>query len=173
MFDACLCNILHQEYDKNNIYRPSISIGKDSDEQRLLTDDEFDVYKQLLTHDFSTRENIETSINDIFEVDGNKMYFDIENLDYLDLSSHLYYSSIPNESSNIAQNENDDSFDFIPNFARFNNDIASLDSNINKETKEGKEVIYIPENNWDEDFLSFVADYISNTEQFKIKQYTI
>ena len=170
MFDACLCNILHQEYDKNNIYRPSISMGKDSDEQRLLTDNEFDVYKQLLTHDFSTRENIETSINDIFEVDGNKMYFDIENLDYLDLSSHLYYSSIPNESSNIAQNENDDSFDFIPNFARFNNDIASLDSNINKEAKE---VIYIPENNWDEDFLSFVADYISSTEQFKIKQYTI
>ena len=145
-----------------NMPRPTLPSG------RLLTDEEYRIYLYLLNRRLLTREDIEIAMNAAFGLDDYKIYFSTET-HYLRLSDHLNYSAKNDDRTNIGKNDEDESLHFVTDF---DNDSTTevIESNLSV-IEEVEEIINIPFNDWDHEFLSFLEQFISIKGNIKIKEY--
>ena len=147
-----------------NLKRPTLGSG------RLLNDDEYRVYLYLRNCRLITMEDIEINFNKCFKLDDYDVYF-TEESDLLKTVDHLNYESLDTASSNLKKQNNDNSGHIITNFKQ--NDNTKLIESLLSSQAELFTVINIPYNEWDDEFLSYLEQFISIKGNLRIKEYEL
>lgn len=147
-----------------NLQRPTLESG------RTLNDEEYRAYLYLLNRRLLTREDIEIAMNAVFGLDDYEIYFTTET-HYLKLSDHLNYEAKTDERTNIGKNNDDDSLHFVTDYAN-DRDTEVFQSNLSV-AEEVEEVVNIPFNEWDNEFLEYLEQFISIKGNLKIKEYSL
>lgn len=151
-----------------NLPRPSIKIG--SDDERKLNDEEYRIYLYLRKCRLMTREDIEINMNKCFQIDDYEIRFSQETL-HTSLVDHMNYNSKIDEKSNIGKQDDDDTLVYVTDFEN-DDDVLSLNSLLSSES-DVIEIIEIPSNSWDKDFLNLLEKHISIKGNIKIKEYRL
>ena len=138
--------------------------------QRLLTDEEYRAYLYLLNRRLLTREDIEIAMNAVFGLEDYNVYFTTES-HFLQVSDYQNYTPKTDQTSNIGKNDNDETLHFVTDF---DNDRTTevIQSNLSV-IEEIEEIINIPHQNWDSEFLSFLEQFISIKGNLRIKEYAL
>ena len=150
-----------------NLPRPQLPSS-----ERLLTDDEYRVYLYLRNCRLLTREDILINATKCFGVDDYEIYF-TEETNYLSATDHTIYSSRVTEESNLGKNLDDVSDDYVIDFADSDDDVVHLIEGGLSETSETIQVINIPHNSWDSEFLEYVSQFLSVKGNLKVREYQL
>ena len=136
-----------------------------------ISDEEYKVYLYLRNCRLLTREDLEICFNSCFAVEDYTVYFS-EETNYLNVVDHNHYESLVTDESNLAKNNLDVSNEYIINQANSGADVRGLESLLS-EDEEKIIVINIPSQNWSEDFLAFLEQFISVKGNLKIREYQL
>lgn len=139
--------------------------------ERLLTDDEYRIYLYLRNCRLLTREDIEINMNKCFALDDYGVYFS-ENTNYLAVTDYNSYEPVSSVSSNIHIRDDDDSDDYIISQGTSDDSVHLLEGNLSV-ASEVEQVVNIPFNDWDLEFLEFLEQYISVKGNLKLQEYTL
>lgn len=146
-----------------NMPRPKLLIS-----QRLLSDDEYRVYLYLRNCRLITREDLLINLNKCFGIDDYEIVFSKEKL-YLEATDHLNYEAVTNDVGNLQKRTEDTTLYFITDFL---NDATTETFESGLSTGEEEVIIAnIPYNDWDNEFLLFLEQYISIKGNIRIKEY--
>ena len=149
-----------------NMPRPYLEV-----ESRYLTDDEYKVYLYLRNGQLITREDIEVNMNKCFAIDDYGVYFTRET-QYLSATDHLLYTPTVTDTSDLSKNSDDTTNDYLVELGSEDTNVHLLAGNLS-EGSEVYEVINIPANDWDTNFLDFLSKWISVKGNLKIKEYEL
>lgn len=138
--------------------------------QRLLTDEEYKVYLYLRNCQLITKQDILIAFEKCFGVDDYPIEFSNEAF-YLESTDHLHYEAEDSVSSNLHKRSDDSTLHFVTDFA--NDEATELIEGGLSEIEEIITVVNIPFNNWDNEFLSFLEQYISLKGNLKIREYNL
>ena len=86
----------------------------------------------------------------------------------LEVTDHLHYTPITAEGSNIHKTLDDETKHFITNFEN-DDDTETIRSRLSP--KSTQQVVMIPFQNWDSEFLEFLEQFISIKGDLKIMEY--
>lgn len=136
-----------------------------------ITDEEYKVYLYLRNCRLLTREDLEICFNNCFAVEDYTVYFS-EETNYLKVVDHNNYESMVTDESNLAKNNLDVSNEYIINQANSSADVMGLESLLS-EDEDKVTVINIPSQNWSEDFLTFLEQFISVKGNLQIREYQL
>lgn len=136
-----------------------------------ISDEEYKVYLYLRNCRLLTREDLEICFNNCFAVGDYTVYFS-EETNYLNVVDHNHYESLVTDESNLAKNNLDVSNEYIINQANSGADVMGLESLLS-EDEEKITVINIPSQNWSEDFLTFLEQFISVKGNLQIREYQL
>ena len=151
-----------------NMHRPKLYVGTEN--ERLLTDDEYRVYLYLRNCRLMTREDLLVNFGKCFGLDDYPIVFSNEAF-YLEASDHLNYEAEETTSSNLHKRDDDTTLHFVTNFS--NDETTEVIESGLSVAGETITVINIPFQNWDNDFLEYMEQYISIKGNIKIKEYTL
>ena len=143
----------------------------DTPSTRPMTDEEYRVYLYLRNCQLLTMEDIEINMNKAFGTDDFKVYFS-EETNYLNSTDHLVYTPTQTISSNLAKNNNDSSNDYVIKQDSDDSNVHRLEGNLSVSV-DVIQVVNIPANNWDAEFLEFMQQYISVKGNVALKEYSI
>ena len=90
----------------------------------------------------------------------------------MNVVDHNHYESLVTDESNLAKNNLDVSNEYIINQANSGADVMGLESLLSEE-EERIIVINIPSQNWSEDFLTFLEQFISVKGNLQIREYQL
>lgn len=152
-----------------NMPRPKINVGTAN--ERYLNDEEYRVYLYLRNCRLLTREDLEINMNKVFGFDDYTIFFS-EETNYLNTTNHLVYTPTSTATSNISKNNDDDSDDYIIKQGVTDNDVHTIEGNLSI-IDEVMNVINIPYNEWDTQFLQFLQEYISIKGNIVLKEYEL
>ena len=152
-----------------NMPRPKLNGGTAN--ERYLTDDEYRIYLYLRNCRLMTLEDIEINMNKAFGTDDFEVYF-TEETNYLNSTDHLIYTPTETISSNLAKNNDDTSDDYIINQGSSDSNVHNLEGNLSVIT-DFVQVVNVPYQEWDADFLSFLEQYISVKGNLQIREYQL
>lgn len=147
-----------------NLKRPSLPSG------RLLNDDEYRVYLYLRNCRLITMEDIEVNFNKCFKLDDYDVYFSEES-DFLASVDHLNYESVDAISSNLKKQNDDDGGHMVTNFEQ--DDDTKLVESLLSDSAELFTVVNIPFNEWSDEFLAYLEQFISIKGNLKIREYNL
>jgi len=136
-----------------------------------MTDDEYRIYLYLRNCRLMTREDIEINMNKAFGFDDYTVYF-TEETTYLTATDHLSYSATVTDTSNLSKNNDDTSNDYLVNLGSSDSNVHLLEGNLST-GEEFVEVINIPYQGWDSNFLAFMEQYISVKGDLRIREYNL
>lgn len=136
-----------------------------------ISDEEYKVYLYLRNCRLLTREDLEICFNNCFAVEDYTVYFS-EETNYLSVVDHNHYESLVTDGSNLAKNNLDVSNEYIINQANSGADVMGLESLLS-EDEEKIIVINIPSQNWNEEFLAFLEQFISVKGNLQIREYQL
>ena len=88
-------------------------------------------------------------------------------------TDHTIYSSRETEESNLGKNLDDVSGDYVIDFADSDDDVVHLIEGGLSETSETIQVINIPHNSWDSEFLEYVSQFLSVKGNLKVREYSL
>ena len=137
---------------------------------RLLSDEEYRVYLYLRNCRLITKEDLLINFNKCFGFDDYPIVFSDENF-YLEATDHLNYEPTDTVSSNLHKNSEDTTLHFVTDYSN-DETTETIESGLTTE-EELVTVINIPYNNWDNEFLEMLEQYISIKGNIKIKEYTL
>ena len=152
-----------------NMPRPSLYIGTEN--ERLLTDEEYKIYLYLRNCRLMTKEDLEICLGNCFNIEDYSIKFS-EEMHYLSTTNHLNYTPTITDTSNIQKNSDDDTYDYVIKQNSDDEEVNVIGGNLS-ETTETITVIEIPFNNWDNEFLSLIQQYISIKNNLEIKEYSL
>lgn len=148
-----------------NMPRPTLP-----DSGRLLTDDEYRVYLYLRNCQLITERDILVCMGNAFRLNDYEVYMgEISN--YLETSDHLNYTSIEYDGSNLHKTLDDETKQFVTNHEE-DEDTEVFESKLS-ETADTIQVVYIPYQGWDSEFLIFMTQYISVKGDLSILEYQL
>lgn len=152
-----------------NMPRPKLNVGTAN--ERYLSDEEYRVYLYLRNCRLMTREDIEINMNKAFGFDDYSIYFSTDT-NYLAATDHLVYTATTTNTSNLSKNTGDTSNDYLVKLDTDDNTVHRLEGNLST-VSEVVQVVNIPYNGWDKDFLSFMEQYISVKGNLVLKEYQL
>lgn len=138
--------------------------------ERELSDDEYRVYLYLRNCQLLTREDLLINFTKCFGFDDYEIFFTTET-NYLETSDHLSYEADVTVSSNLHKRSDDTTLHFVTDFA--SDETTALIEGGLSIVEEVVEVINIPSNDWDGEFLSFLEQFVSVKGNIKIKEYAL
>lgn len=147
-----------------NLPRPTLKSG------RLLNDDEYRVYLYLRNCRLITMEDIEINFNKCFKLDDYDVYFS-EETDILKTVDHLNYESVDAVSSNLKKQNDDEDGHIVTNFEQ--DDDTKLVESMLGDSAELFTVVNVPYNEWSEEFLEYLEQFISIKGNLKIREYNL
>lgn len=156
--------------DGNSIKYRDLRIYRGEDKERPLNDDEYKVYLYLRNCRLITKEDLLINFNKCFGFDDYPIVFSDETF-YLEATDHLNYEPTDTVSSNIHKNSEDTTLHFVTDYSN-DETTETIESGLTTE-EELVTVINIPYNNWDNEFLEMLEQYISIKGNIKIKEYTL
>lgn len=142
----------------------------DTPSTRPMTDDEYKIYLYLRNCRLITKEDLLINFNKCFGFDDYPIVFSDENF-YLEATDHLNYEPADTVSSNLHKNSEDPTLHFVTDYSN-DETTETIESGLTTE-EELVTVINIPYNNWDNEFLEMLEQYISIKGNIKIKEYTL
>lgn len=148
-----------------NLPRPKLPTSN-----RLLTDEEYRVYLYLLNCRLITVEDILINFNKCFQVEEYEVYISTET-HYLKVVDHLNYQSISDNTSDLKKNTEDTGKHYVTDFT--NDENTEVFESMLSTVEETVNIVNIPFNNWDNEFLAFLEPYISIKGNMKIVEYQL
>ena len=145
-------------------------VYKGEEKERPLNDDEYKIYLYLRNCRLITKEDLLINFNKCFGFDDYPIVFSDETF-YLEATDHLNYEPTDTVSSNLHKNSEDTTLHFVTDYSN-DETTETIESGLSTE-EELVTVINIPYNNWDNEFLEMLEQYISIKGNIKIKEYTL
>ena len=145
-------------------------VYKGEEKERPLNDEEYKIYLYLRNCRLITKEDLLINFNKCFGFDDYPIVFSDETF-YLEATDHLNYEPTDTVSSNLHKNANDNTLHFVTDYSN-DETTETIESGLTTE-EELVTVINIPYNNWDNEFLEMLEQYISIKGNIKIKEYTL
>lgn len=146
-----------------NMPRPTLPTS-----ERKLSDEEYRVYLYLRNCRLLTREDLLINMQKCFGLDDYEIVLSDEAF-YLEASDHPNYEAEDTISSNLHKRDDDTTLHFVTDYS--NDETTEVIESGLSEEGELVTVINIPYNDWDEEFLEFMEQYVSVKGNLKIKEY--
>ena len=148
-----------------NMPRPTLPYS-----ERLLTDDEYRIYLYLRNCQLITERDILVCMGKAFGFNDYEVSMDVIS-SYLETTDHLNYTSIEYDGSNLHKTLDDATKQFVTNHEE-DEDTEVFESKLS-ESADTIQVVKIPYNGWDPEFLEFMEQYISVKGDLRIMEYQL
>ena len=139
---------------------------------RLLTDEEYRRYLYLRQCQLLTEQDILINMDKCFAFDDNYCYLEQQG-DYFHTVDHLNYESIEANGSNLQKNTEDTSANYIIDFEHSETEVLTIQSHLRSSNVDTFNVIMIPYQGWDAEYLEFIEQFISIKGNLQIKEYLV
>lgn len=141
---------------------------------RLLSDEEYRRYLYLRQCQLLTLQDIQINMDKCFAFDNYYCYFGEEAVgEYWYVVDHLNYESIESDGSNLHKNSEDTTNDYIIDFEHSEGDVLKIPSHLRSSTLKNYNIINIPYQGWDSEYLEFLEQFISVKGNLRIREYML